>query len=496
MRTRLTGLAGIITAIALLATGCGGQSSTSGSGGSDPAGAAVAPASAPLFASLDTDLSSSQWKQVDTLLDKFPGKNRLLTQLRTSFEKDSKLSWENDVKPALGKEIDVVALDFKSSEIVGLTQPGDEAKFDALVKKVNANAKSPSDAPVVADYKGWKLVSDTQAAIDAFKTRADAGVLADSAAFKDAMGSLGGDALATVYVNGAKATSALTKAIPSAAPAATTKGKLVWAVADLVAEDDGAKLEAKVKAENVDSQVKPYKSELVDEVPAGALIFLSFDLKGLGSQTSVRKQFEQGFLGSAGAVPGVKQLLPIVEQLGGVFGNENALYVRPGALIPEVTLITRPDDPATATKTVDRLVSQLAATAGASLVPKPVTIGGTRAKSVDLGQVVIYYGAQGSDFILTNQQRAFEDVKASGGKLSGDATFKEAKKASGMPDETNGFLYVNLKDSIPAIEGLAKLGGAAIPPDVDANVRPLRTFVAWGDVSGNDGGFTAFLQVK
>src|SRR5205085_429031 len=87
-------------------------------------------ASAPLFASLDTDLSSSQWKQVDTLLDKFPGKQKFLTQLRTSFEKDSKLSWENDVKPALGKEIDVVALDFKSSQIVGLTQPGgdDEGK--------------------------------------------------------------------------------------------------------------------------------------------------------------------------------------------------------------------------------------------------------------------------------------------------------------------------------------------------------------------------------
>src|SRR2546423_1334957 len=84
-----------------------------------------------------------------------------------------------------------------------------------------------------------------------------------------------GDTLATVYVNGAKATSALKQAFPSAAPAARTKGKLVWAVADLVAKDEGAKLEVKAKAENVESQVKPYKSELVDEAPAGALLFLS-----------------------------------------------------------------------------------------------------------------------------------------------------------------------------------------------------------------------------
>jgi hypothetical protein len=497
MRTRLTGLAGLITAVVLVVTGCGAASATSGSGGSDPAGAAVAPGSAPLFASVDTDLSSSQWKQVDSLLDKFPGKQKLLTQLRTSIEKDSKVSWENDVKPALGKEIDFVALDFNSSQVVGLTQPGDEAKFDALVKKLNADPAS-SDKTVVGDYKGWKVVANTQAEIDAFKKAADtnAGVLADAAPFKDAMGSLSGDALATIYVNGAKATSALQKALASSSSSTTSNGKLVWGVAALAAEDAGGRLEAKFKAQNVKTQLKPYKSALVDEVPAGALVFASFDLQGLGSQANFRKQFEQGVLGKAGSVPGVSQLLPILEQLGGVFGGENALYVRPGALIPEVTLVTRPDNPADATNTVDRLVSQLAALAGSPLVPKPVTIGGTQAKVVDLGQVAIYYGTQGSDFVVTNQQQAFEDLKATGGKLSGDATFKEAVKASGMPDETDGFVYVNLKDAIPAVEGLAKLSGANVPPDVDANLRPLRTLVLWGTGSGNDGGLTAFLELK
>lgn len=493
---RSTGLAGLTTAAALLVTGCGAASATSGSGGSDPAGAAVAPGSAPLFAVVDTDLSSSQWKQVGSLLDMFPGKQKLLAQLRASFEKDAKVSWQNDVEPALGKEIDFVALDFKSSQVVGLTQPGDETKFEALIKKVNAEATSPSERAVVGDYKGWKVVANAQAAIDAFKKAADGGALADSAPFKDAMGSLSGDSLARIYVNGAKATAALQKALPSSSGATASTGKLVWGVADLSAESDGARLEAKFKAQNVETQLKPYTSALVDEVPAGALLFASFDLQGLGSQASLRKQLEQGVLGRAGSVPGVRQLLPVVEQLGGVFGGENALYVRPGALIPEVTLVTRPGNPAAATKTVDRLVSQLAAGAGSALVPKPVTIGATQAKVVDLGQLAIYYGAQGSDFVVTNQQQAFEDLKASGGKLSGDATFEEARKAAGMPDETTGFLYVNLKDAIPAVEGLAKLGGANVPPDVDANLRPLRTFVAWGSGSGGEGGLTTFLELK
>jgi hypothetical protein len=55
---------------------------------------------------------------------------------------------------------------------------------------------------------------------------------------------------------------------------------------------------------------------------------------------------------------------------------------------------------------------------------------------------------------------------------------------------------VNLKDAIPAVEGLAKLSGANVPPDVDANLRPLRTLVLWGTGSGNDGGLTAFLELK
>jgi Protein of unknown function (DUF3352) len=495
MRTPLTTLAGLAAALALVAGGCGGQSNTSASGGSDSAGAAIAPAGAPLYAMIDTDLSSDQWKQVDALFDKFPGKQKLLTRLRTSFENDAKVSWQNDVKPALGDELDIAVLDFKSAQVVGFTQPGDEAKFDALVKKANAQETDRSNKLVVDDYKGWKIFSNKQATLDAFKQRADAGAIGDAATYKDATGSLSGDSLASIYVNGTKATAALQQALPAASSATTSNGKLVWAVANLVAENDGARLEAKFKAQDLKAQLKPYKSALVDEVPAGALLFASFNLESFGGRSNLRQQLEQG-LGSAGAVAGVKQLLPIVEQLGGLFGHENALYVRPGALIPEVTLITRPDSPAQGTAVVDRLVSQLAALAGSPLVPKPVTIGSTHAKVVDLGQVAIYYGAQGSDFIVTNQQQAFEDLKATGGKLSGDATFKEAKQASGLPDETNGFVYVNLKDSIPAIEGLARLGGTSIPPDVDQNLRPLRTLVLWADASGNTGGVTAFLELK
>jgi hypothetical protein len=489
MSRRWTGLAGLGAAIALLASGCGGTSNASATSGGASPGASVAPASVPLYVSVDTDLSSDQWQAANTLLGKFPGRDKLVTQLRTSFEQSAKVSWENDVKPALGKELDLVVLDFKSSQVVGLTQPGDSAKWDALVKKLNAD---PTSKLVVADYKGWKIFSDKQATLDAYEQQVGAGALANEATYKDAIASLSANALVTAYANGPKVTAALQKSFPSAGASTGTQAKLVSGVAELVAQSDGLRLDGTFKAENVKTQLKPYKAALLDEVPAGALVYLSFNGEGLG-QLNLRKQLEQG-AGSTGAViPGVNQLLPLLEQLGPLFAHENALYVRPGTLLPEVTLIMRPDSPQQGVATLDQLVAKLGGLAGA---PKSITIGTTQAKVIDLGRFSIYYGAQGQDLIVTDQQQAFLDLKAGGAKLSGDATFKEAKAAAGLPDETNGFLYVNLKDAIPAIEGLAKLGGSSIPPDVSANLSPLRTFVAWGKGTGNEGSFTAFLGLR
>jgi hypothetical protein len=211
----------------------------------------------------------------------------------------------------------------------------------------------------------------------------------------------------------------------------------------------------------------------------------------------MRKQFEQGFLGSgAGAVPQLRQLLPVFEQLGAVFAHESAIYVRPGSPIPEITVVATPDTPAKGEAAIDKLIVKLAAMAGAPLRPKPITIGGTQAKELNLGRISIFYGAQGDKLVITNQQQAFQDLEGSGPKLASDATFKEAQKASSMPAETNGFLYLNLKDAIPLIESLAQLGGEQIPPDVSANLKPLRTFVAWAKNDGGTGSAALFLEIQ
>ena len=56
-----------------------------------------------------------------------------------------------------------------------------------------------------------------------------------------------------------------------------------------------------------------------------------------------------------------------------------------------------------------------------------------------------------------------------------------------------GFLYVDLKDLIPAIAGL---GGNVLSPDVDANVRPLRSLLVYGTADGSTTVGTLFLEIE
>src|SRR5918912_1409814 len=268
MQRRLAAAA-VLAALALVGAGCGGGSKSGATGGSGAA--SIVPAGVPVYASIDTSLDSDQWKSLDSLLNKFPGKNRLLTQLRQSLESDTKVTWKDDVKPALGKELDVAALDLEpGSDIVGFLQPKNEDAFNRFLKKTNAEAKKPTDKIYVLDYKGWKVIADSQAKLDRFKQQAGSGgSLADDSTFKDATGSLSDQALVKVYANGRQIADRLRQVFPQLA-SASTGTNVDWAAAELVAKDDGLALDANVKTRGKQTS-KPYTAKLLGVVPSGAL---------------------------------------------------------------------------------------------------------------------------------------------------------------------------------------------------------------------------------
>ena len=84
----------------------------------------------------------------------------------------------------------------------------------------------------------------------------------------------------------------------------------------------------------------------------------------------------------------------------------------------------------------------------------------------------------------------------SGDHLADSADFKEAKDVAGMPDSTGGVIYLDLKDALPLLEGLASLSGQSLPSSTTENLRPLRSFLAWSNSSGETRTFDAFLEIK
>jgi hypothetical protein len=470
----------VLLAFALLLAACGGSSSTkSSSAAGGASGADAVPADAAVFVSINTDLSSSQWTTMDKLLDKFPGKDKTLADARQSFETDTGVNWETDVKPALGPELDFVVLDASDTGGgVALTQPKDQGKFDALVAKANAKKAGSVVTEKVGD---WTVISDKQASIDTYKQRASGKKLSDDETFKTATGELSADALAKVYVNGPQVEQAL-----QARAGAAAQGKFDWAVAELVAQEDGVKLDGTYKGQPLKGvqQAAAYEPKLLGSVPSGALVVLDF--KGGSSLDS---------LDSAGAgVPQLQSAMGFIKQLAPIFKNETVLSVSPGTPFPAVTLIAEPDNPEQAVAAIDQLVAQFGALAGGAKA-QPTTIGGHSVKELNLGQFAIDYGVIDGKLVVTSSRQAIASF-GKGASINDDAAFKDAKSASGMPDQTSAIMYVNLKDGLPLIESLSQLSGTTIPADQSENLRPLTSFIAYGTGDSGTGKFTAFLEIK
>jgi hypothetical protein len=98
--------------------------------------------------------------------------------------------------------------------------------------------------------------------------------------------------------------------------------------------------------------------------------------------------------------------------------------------------------------------------------------------------------------VITSSASGVSGAGGSGDKLPSSEDFKEAKSAADLPDATNGFVYVDLKNAIPLLEGFAGIAGSDIPPAIADNLRPLRSLLTWSAGSGDTRTFDAFLEIK
>jgi hypothetical protein len=462
--------------VAVLAAGCGG-SSKAGSASAAPAGASIAPASALGFVSVNTDSGSTQWKNADALLSKFPIRDKLLQAIEKALS--DKGANFNDIRPLLGPESDVVVLGGGAStqQVVGMTQPTDALKFAAQLE----NESPPLKQMLLGR---WTIFSDTQAALDTFKSEAAKGKLADADSFKQATAGLPTEANATVYLNGTTAMTALKSALPQVGAVPT--GKLDWVGAALTSQPDSVKLVGGLKSGQFPGQT--FKPTLLSHVPSGALLVASFRGGDQLRQQLTQTPATQQQLGQVQKLLGVS-----VDQIVSLVAGEGVLYVRPDVLYPEVTLLLHQSNPSVAASTVNKLVARVAAFVNAK-VTTAVIPGVKNAKKVAAGPVAIYFGILGGNLVISDSTAGFRASAATA--ITNDPVFQKTSEAAGRPDRSAGFLYVNIKDSVPLIQSLGQLSGATIPPDVSANLAPLQSFLAYATVDNGVAKFSALVQAR
>ena len=473
---------GFVAALALIAAGCGGGPA----GSSEPGGAApLVRADALGYVSVDTDLGSSQWKQVDELSKKFSGRALALDTLQAALTKHG-VDYEGDVKPALGPEVDVAVVSAGTADttkVVALTKPDDPSRLKALVAKLNAKDSSGKPA-VYREVGGWYALSDSQAAID-LALAGDGASLADDSTFTDAFAKLPTEALVKAYVNGHQLSGLITNAAKKSGNPLGGQyaqlAKLDSLSASVTAENDGVRVEGAVKGSGAGDLVGGgnYDSKLLENAPGDALAFLSF----------------RGGKGLASSLQGVGLPLELAlgispDDLAALLENEVGVYVRPGIGIPEITLAVDSSDVQSGLATLDKLATKLAGLSGGKLSSSGDD------KTLTLDGVAIHYGSADGKIVITNAATGVAGYGTSGEKLADSADFREAKSAAGMPDSNGGFLYVDLKDAIPMLLGLAGLSGHQPSPVVTENLRPLRSLLAWSEGSGDTRTFDLFLEIK
>jgi hypothetical protein len=479
----------LLATLAFAAAGCG----SADVGAGQASGAEILKAGALAYWEMESDPDSDQWKQVEELLKRFPDGEKWIAQLKKELESEEGVTWEGDVKPALGDQVAVAVYAKSMADVsfVGMTNPEDPEKTVALVKKLDEGEAEggPTFSRVVDD---WVVISDKQASIDAALSADGGQSLADAEGFKNGMSELPEDAISRVYFDPAAALDAFGDADAETAKALQMFGldKLDFAGAWAKARDDGVELAGAVRGEGADKLLgtgKSYASKLLERVPGDAFAFYSIQGGGLTQQfEALRSNPLYGLaFRQAETELGIK-----IEEIVRLFDGEVAFYAAPGAPIPELTLLLESDDPAQARQLAERLLEVLARR-GEGVIEED---GGVTTANFD--GFTVNLASLENGLVLTTSKRAIDELKSSGEKLADSDRFKKALDAAGAPDEYTGLLYADLAEAVALAMGYADAADANVPPEVSRNLKPLRSLVVYGAKDGDLASSLIFLEIE
>ncbi|NUR76147.1 MAG: hypothetical protein HOQ28_07690 [Thermoleophilia bacterium] len=350
------------------------------------------------------------------------------------------------LKRSMGPQLDVAI--FKGGTI-SFTQPVDEKRFESAL----------GPGQLHAHIRGWTVFTAKPALLDL--VRHHKGKLSELPAYRSATGRLPGDAIVRAYAaSGGAGLVRRATGLGGSLPNIPRNAK--WVAAALSSSRDEVTLE--VHAQGAVAAGSLPSDDLVSKIPAGAVLAVG--------------------LGGVGQVPGNARLEGVdLQGIADALGGEAIAYVRAGLPFPEVTLVSRPKDAEQALRDVGRLITRLARP---RRPPVPTTVDGVTLQDVALGAVDIYYGTFDGMLVVSDSTDAVGALRSHGDKL----------KVPGLPDRTNGFLYLDVEHALPAVKAFAKLANQQVPARLEADVKPLKTLVVYGTRDGDVQTIVASLQTR
>jgi hypothetical protein len=404
-----------------------------GCGGSKPAGNAAELVPPSAVAFVSLQTDLDSLPQV---LNRFPFGPNVLKVVRQGLQ----------LKPSMGPELDLAI--FKGG-MVGFTQPADEKAFVAALGPKKLHAR----------IRGWTVFTDSAPLLDLVKHRK--GALAELPAYTDAIASLPANAAVRAY-GSSQATAVAIGATVLGGSTPSLQHAPKWFGAAL--SSNGSELKLEVHTKTTAGPSSQSSSDLVSQIPAGSVLALG--------------------LGSIGRLPGNLKLGGVdLQALSDALGGQAIAYVRAGLPFPEVTIASKAKDPQKAVRDIGRLITKLSK---AKKPPVTTTVDGVTLYDVALGAIDIYYGTFDGLFVVSDSTDSISGLRSSGDKL----------KVPGLPDKTNGFLYIDVEHALPAVRAFAKLANQKVPTQVDANLKPLKTLVAYGTRDGDVQSIFAIMQVR
>jgi hypothetical protein len=113
--------------------------------------------------------------------------------------------------------------------------------------------------------------------------------------------------------------------------------------------------------------------------------------------------------------------------------------------------------------------------------PVPVTIDGVQLNDVPLGALDLYYGRVAGDLILTNDPAL-------------DLQPASTLEPQGLPPKSTAWLYVDAERAPAALESLAALAGTTFSPRLLAELRGLRSVLAFATHTRTTNSVTVAVQ--